>query len=76
MLTANEQSQIRGLLGSPQWKAIEHIAEILIKNFHDEGTIRDTEWETVKSTLLKQGRIEGITRLFQELQKQAIHDTQ
>lgn len=69
-LTDAEKSQIRGIIFSPQWKTIERVAELVIQEFRGENTIRETEWETLKNTILKEGRAQGVEQFFQELLKQ------
>ena len=69
-----EKSQIRSLIFSPQWKAIERIAEDIIVKFRAENTLKETEWETLRDTLLKEGRAQGVEQFFQELIKQTTID--
>lgn len=69
-MTEAEKSQIKGLIFSPQWKTIEKVAENLIQKFRGENTLRDTEWETLKDTLMKEGRAQGVEQFFQELLNQ------
>lgn len=71
MITELERSQIRGLIYSPQWRAIEMVAEMVINRFRSENTIKESEWETLKETILKEGRASGVEQFFQELIKQA-----
>ena len=68
-LTDLEKSQVRGLVFSPQWKTIEKVAEFVIQNFRGENTLKDTEWETLRDTIMKEGRASGVEQFFQELIK-------
>ena len=67
--TEQEKSQIRGLIYSPQWKSIERAAQEIISKFRGENTLKDTEWETLRGTLLKEGRASGVEQFFQELMR-------
>ena len=71
MLTELEKSQVRGLIYSPQWKSIERVAELVIQKFRGENTLKETEWETLRDTVLKEGRAQGVEQFFQELLNQS-----
>lgn len=70
MLNDLEKSQIRGLIFSPQWKAIERVAELVVQKFRGENTLKETEWETLRDTILKEGKAQGVEQFFQELLNQ------
>ena len=67
MLTKNERGQIRQLVQAPQWPTLERVAELKIASIVNEETVKDTEWETLQSVLMKEGRIKGIKELIKEL---------
>lgn len=67
MITNPEKSQIKSLLQSPAWGAVEQIANQLIAKIAAEPKIKDTEWDTLKATLIDEGQITGIKRIIQEL---------
>ena len=69
-LTDLQKSQLRNLLGSPQWRIVAYIAEELIKNIQKNSSIADTEWETLRTTVDKEGKVKGIREFFQEVMKQ------
>lgn len=71
-LTDIEKSQVRGIIYSPQWKSIEKIAEAVIQKFRGENTLRESEWETLKDTVLKEGKAQGVEQFFQELLIQSV----
>jgi hypothetical protein len=73
MLSDNEKLQIRQMLQNPQWQAIEHLITETCANLESESTVRETEWDTVKTTLTNDGMIKGIRHLSQEIWKHA-HD--
>jgi hypothetical protein len=62
-----EKAFVKGLVQSTQWKVIEHYAEELIKKIKEEPKIKDNEWDTLKTTLQDEGRIQGIRQFIQEL---------
>lgn len=67
MYTRLEKSQILNLLRSPQWVSIENIAQEVQKEIQDDAVSHETEWDTIKSALLKQGQVNGIKRFIQRL---------
>ncbi len=66
-MTEHEKSFIRSLVRSPQWDIIEGLAKEIVDRINSENLIRDTEWDTIKATLQKEGQVEGIKRLLQEV---------
>ena len=71
MLNDLEKSQVRGLIYSPQWGAISKVAELVVQKFRGENTLKDTEWETLRDTVLKEGKAQGVEQFFQELLNQS-----
>lgn len=69
-----QRQQIKHVLSSPQWKAVEQLAQALCNKTAGESPVRDTEWETLKTTLENSGRIKGIQMLIQELWNEAGHE--
>lgn len=74
MLSKTERTQIRQLLQSPQYTAFDKLVNELKEKYRDEYASRDTEWDTIKNTLINEGKIRGITELVQELFKHAQND--
>lgn len=76
MLSNTEKIQLRQLMHSPQWSAFEHLAQEVSNKIREEPVIFDTEWQTLKSTLMREGGLRAIQRLIQEtyLQVQSIKD--
>lgn len=74
MLTEKERSQLLSLLQTPQWGAVEAVANNLCDKLAYDSTIRASEWDTLSETLLKEGQIRGIRRLLQELYNHAGHN--
>lgn len=71
MLTNPEQKQIRQLLQTPQWAVAEQLANKMVDKFKDEQIVHSTEWETLRASILREGKIEGVRALVQEIYRQA-----
>ena len=71
MLSNPEKIQILQLLQDPRWQTVERYIKMLIEELNTDSTLRDSEWETFKTTLLKEGKIQGITELTQKLYEAA-----
>lgn len=71
MISKPEQQQIRTMIQSPQWGAVEHVANELCDSLSYEPKTRETEWETLKATLMLEGQVRGIKRFIQELYNNA-----
>lgn len=67
MITAQEKSQIRQIIQSPQWSTIERFANLVCQNIESNSSVRDSEWDTIKATLEQSGQVQGIRRFIQEL---------
>ena len=67
MITELEKSQIKQLIFSPQWKAIERIMEMMIKQINDDSPLRDTTDETLKEVYLREGKTRGLRDFIQRL---------
>lgn len=66
-LIEHQKSQIKQLLFSPQWNTIQLIAEEMIKEIQGQSSIRDSEYETLRETFLKEGKERGIRDFLQKL---------
>ena len=66
-LTNQERIQIRQLLQSPQWATAERVANEMCDDVTKDTKLRDTEWETLKTTVYDEGQVNGIKRLIKEL---------
>lgn len=62
-----EESFIRQLVRSQNWSTIENLGRELVEKIKNENVITDTEWETLKNAIMKEGRIEGIKLILSEL---------
>lgn len=71
MVSKAEKSAIRSLIQSPAWRFVEQVAVEVQAKIASENGSQESEWDVVKSTLLKQGQIEGIARFIQEILSQA-----
>ena len=67
-------SSIKQLLASPQWQAVEDIANQLCIKIKDDSLVSGTIDETVINACLKEGQVRGIRALFQELNRLAAKD--
>lgn len=63
---------IKALLSTPQWAVAERVAQSLKDKLAYDSTVRDSEWDTLKATLIKHGQVEGIGMFVNELYKIAL----
>lgn len=71
MFVKGQKQQLRQLMQSPQWKAFEQLVEEMCAKLESTSNLQDTEWETLKSVCLNEGRVRGIRELIQETMRQA-----
>lgn len=67
MLTPQEQSQIRAMLSSPQWKTIERVAELVRAEVKEDSCLRSTEFDTIVTLAKNEGKRDGIKDFIQRL---------
>lgn len=67
MLSEIERKQILQLLQTPQWQTAERVAKIICESMKGESVIADTQWETIKKTLLREGREQGIKEFIKQM---------
>ena len=70
-MTQQEREQIKSLVQTPQWRTVIALAEELCIQVKTEQKSYDTEWDTIRDTLLADGEVRGIKRLLQTLQREA-----
>jgi hypothetical protein len=70
-MTPQEKSQIKGMLTSPQWKAVEHIIETMRAEIKEDSCIRVNEFETLKTLFYNEGKRDGLKDLVQRLYNEA-----
>ncbi len=67
MITEGEKITLKRFLFTQEWKVLEHLIFEMEKDINFRSKIADTEWETVKNTLLNEGEVRGIKRLMQNI---------
>ena len=71
MLAKSQKQQLRQLMQSPQWGAFFQLAEEKCARVESDSVVKDSEWETLKTTLLNEGRVRGVRELLQEAMDKA-----
>ena len=74
MRTQTERNQLQQLISSPQWRTLEMVAKELCDKYNGDTKIRDTEWETLSTTLLNEGKVRGVEQLLQTIITEAHGD--
>ena len=74
MTTEQEKAQLRSIVQSPQWQTVLAFAENLCASIKTEPHTYDTEWESIRDTLIDEGQVRGIKNLLQSLQRDAFQD--
>ena len=69
MLTKADKSHLKALVQSPQFAALELLANEIRDTLKDASVVRDTEWETLCYTLINEGQCRGIKAFFDEIYK-------
>ena len=67
MLNPNEKSALRVIQSTPQWSVVLRLKDELIKKINSNSLVGDSEWDTLKAVLERDGKIKGIEQFFQEV---------
>ena len=67
MLTKEEKNRIKVFVTSPDYQIFQKVANLLITQIRSESSMKDTEWETLKNTIMKEGQVTGIQRFLTEI---------
>jgi len=71
MITKNERAQLKALIQDPKFRTLERMADLLCDKIAYESSVRESEWETLKTTVEQEGKVRGIKQLIQELYEEA-----
>lgn len=71
MITKDERAQLKALIQDPKFRTLERMADLLCDKIAYDSSVRETEWDTLKTTLTQEGKIRGIKQLIQELYEEA-----
>jgi len=71
MITEQEKTILKNFVYSREWKMLEKLRSLIEQQIIMRSRVADTEWETVKNTLISEGEIQGMKRLMQEVIEQA-----
>ena len=71
MISNDERNKIRAFMQDPKFQVIIDIAEQLCSKIEGEPAVMDTEWETIRATIEREGAVKGIRRLIQTFYDEA-----
>lgn len=71
MITKGEQDQLRLIIQDPKFRLLERLADETCQKIDGSPLNHETEWETIKSALLREGEVRGIRRLIQTYYEEA-----
>ena len=71
ILTQGEKQQIKSILQDPKWQTIEHLVVLFCDKISYDSVVRETEWDTLKTAIGNEAKIQGIKSFIQELYVQA-----
>lgn len=67
MISKSEATQLKQLMQSPQWGALENLINSLRDKAKSNKAAADTEWDTIKNVLVNEGRERAYAELIQEM---------
>lgn len=66
-MNIQEKEFIKSVVQSQQWPVFETLGRELIESIRKENVSMDTQWETAKDTVMREGKIAGIKMLLNEM---------
>ena len=69
-LSKPEREQIKQFVREGYWDIFKHFGDLLCEKIKEESSVKETEWETIKAVLTKEGKIQGIRDFLQGLFEQ------
>lgn len=67
MIGKTEKQQILSVIQSPQFRIIEQVAKEFCDKLSREPVVGDSQWETIKTAVMTEGKIRGINDFISEL---------
>lgn len=67
MISDRDKSLLKKLVTSSEWNLVNLVAEELLQDIRQRSNVAETEWETLKNTLMNEGEQRGILRILQRL---------
>lgn len=68
MIIQDKENQvIRQFLQSKEWTSVEKVLERIMQDYQQQSSVRNNAEETLRATYLKEGAMQGIQRIKQEL---------
>ena len=74
MISQAERKQLKALIQSGAWTAVDNFANDYINSIRQRSVVRDTEWNTLKESLTNEGQVRGITSFINSLLEEANRD--
>lgn len=71
MLLKTDKQALKHLISSDMGAVLRNLMELYCQKINNEPLNTGSEWETVKSSLLREGQIQGIRKLYQEMVNEA-----
>lgn len=65
--TKEDLTRIKNFHYTPDYHLLEMIVNSLIEESQRQSSVMDSEWDTIKATLLSEGEQRGLARLMQRL---------
>ena len=60
MITEQQRILLKRLMFSPEWKAVEHLIEIICDEIKRRPRVSASEWETLKKTIAYEAEEQGL----------------
>lgn len=67
MISDQDKLQIKGLYVGPLMGILNNVLDEMVKDVNERSRVSDSEWETVRKTLMDEGEMRGLKRFQQRL---------
>lgn len=70
-MTDNQKNLLKKIAKSHEFDALVALRDDMLKNWHEQTGTGETEWDYLRSSLKRDGKIEGVNALIQTIENMA-----
>ena len=65
--TEDTINKVKALIRDPKWPAVADMVEHYCVEISNNSPVRDSEYETLKTLFIQEGKIQGVREFYQRL---------
>ncbi len=73
-LTKQEKAQIKSIQGDDRWNAVLKFVGLKLTQWRESGVSGRTSFEELRALHKRDGKVEGVLEVFEQMERQAFED--